>query len=92
MSDCHLLNKFYHKLDKLEVIPQSTNKIKVNIKKKKKIICFIGKLNTEKGYLEPPFEGHYIIVNQDKQLIDGTRRACTLLANQIEYAPAAWII
>ena len=27
-------------------------------------------LNTEKGYLEPPFEGHYIIVNQDKQLID----------------------
>ena len=44
------LNKFYHKLDKLEVVPQSTNKFKVNIKKKKKIICFIGKLNTAKGY------------------------------------------
>ena len=44
------LNKFYHKLEKLEVIPQSTNKVKVNIKNKKKIICFIGKLNTAKGY------------------------------------------
>ena len=30
------LNKFYHKLEKLEVIPQSTNKVKVNIKNKKK--------------------------------------------------------
>ena len=44
------LNKFYHKSEKLEVISQSTNKIKVNLKNKKKIISFVGKLNTAKGY------------------------------------------
>jgi len=35
---------------KLLVIHQSTNKTKVNLTKKKKIITFIGKLNTSKGY------------------------------------------
>ena len=35
---------------KLLVIHQSTNKTKVNLTKKKKIISFIGKLNTSKGY------------------------------------------
>ena len=35
---------------KLLVIHQSTNETKVNLKKKKKIISFIGKLNTSKGY------------------------------------------
>lgn len=35
---------------KLLVIHQSTDKTKVNLKKKKKIISFIGKLNTSKGY------------------------------------------
>ena len=35
---------------KLEVIKQSINKKKVNLNKKKKIISFIGKLNSAKGY------------------------------------------
>ncbi len=35
---------------KLLVIHQSTNETKVNLRKKKKIISFIGKLNTSKGY------------------------------------------
>ena len=41
---------FYHKSDKLEVIHQSINKVKVNIKKKQNLIIFAGKLNTAKGY------------------------------------------
>ncbi len=36
--------------DKLKVIHQSTSKTKINFKKKKKIISFIGKLNSSKGY------------------------------------------
>jgi glycosyltransferase involved in cell wall biosynthesis len=44
------LDKFYHKSHKLEVIHQSTNKVKVDLNKKKKIITFVGKLNTAKGY------------------------------------------
>ncbi len=44
------LNKFYHKLNKLEVINQSTNKPKINLNKKKNIIVFAGKLNSAKGY------------------------------------------
>ena len=36
--------------DKLSVIPQSTSKSKINFDKKKKLISFIGKLNTSKGY------------------------------------------
>jgi len=44
------LNKFYHKSEKLEVIHQSTNKTKINLNNKKKIISFVGKLNTAKGY------------------------------------------
>ena len=44
------LNKFYHKSDKLEVIHQSINKTNVNLNDKKKIITFVGKLNTAKGY------------------------------------------
>ena len=44
------LNKFYHKSDKLEVIHQSSNKVKVNISKKKNVITFVGKLNSAKGY------------------------------------------
>ena len=37
-------------LSKISVIHQSTSKTKVDFKKKKKIISFIGKLNTSKGY------------------------------------------
>ena len=36
--------------DKISVIHQSTSNIKINFKKKKNIISFIGKLNTSKGY------------------------------------------
>ena len=36
--------------EKLVIIPQSTSKTKINFEKKKKIISFVGKLNTSKGY------------------------------------------
>ena len=36
--------------DKTSVIHQSTSNVKINFKKKKNIISFIGKLNTSKGY------------------------------------------
>ncbi len=38
------------KIDKLEIIHQSTSKTKIDFNKKKKIISFIGKLNSSKGY------------------------------------------
>ena len=44
------LKTFYHKSKKLIVIHQSTNKVNINLKKKDKIITFVGKLNTAKGY------------------------------------------
>lgn len=44
------LTNFYHKSEKLEVIHQSTNKTKINLKKKEKLITFVGKLNSAKGY------------------------------------------
>jgi len=44
------LPKIYHKLDKLAVIYQSTSKVKIDIEKKHKLITFVGKLNTAKGY------------------------------------------
>ena len=44
------INKIYFKSKKLLVICQSTNKVKVNLKKKQKIITFVGKLNRAKGY------------------------------------------
>ena len=40
----------YQKIDKLAVIYQSTKKKKIDIKKKERIISFVGKLNTAKGY------------------------------------------
>ena len=36
--------------DKIKVIPQSTSKVKIDFSKKKKIISFVGKLNSAKGY------------------------------------------
>ena len=36
--------------DKITVIEQSTSKVKINFKKKKNLITFIGKLNASKGY------------------------------------------
>ena len=44
------LKTFYHKSKKLIVIHQSTNKVNINLKKKDKIITFVGKLNSAKGY------------------------------------------
>ena len=44
------LNEIYIKSPKLLVIHQSTNKQKINLNKKEKIITFAGKLNRAKGY------------------------------------------
>ena len=44
------LPKLFFKIDKLIVIYQSTNKPIINLKKKEKIITFVGKLNKAKGY------------------------------------------
>ena len=43
-------NKFEIPEDKLNVIYQSSKKVKINFNKKKKIISFVGKLNSAKGY------------------------------------------
>ncbi|MDA9167706.1 glycosyltransferase, partial [Candidatus Pelagibacter sp.] len=44
------LDSFYAGSPKLEVINQSTNKPKIDFKKKNKVITFVGKLNSAKGY------------------------------------------
>ena len=44
------LDNIYCKSPKLKVIKQSIDPKKINFKKKKKIITFVGKLNTAKGY------------------------------------------
>ena len=44
------LPKFYQKIDKLTVVYQSTIKRNIDLKKKEKIITFVGKLNYAKGY------------------------------------------
>ena len=44
------LGKFYQNSTKSIVIHQSTNLKKINLNKKKKIITFVGKLNSSKGY------------------------------------------
>ena len=44
------INKFYLNSEKIDVICQSTDKVSVNLKDKKKIIMFVGKLNKSKGY------------------------------------------
>ena len=44
------LNEFYKKSEKLIVVHQSTQKQKINLKNKKNIITFVGKLNKAKGY------------------------------------------
>ena len=44
------LDKFYYNSHKIEIIHQSTNKVKIDIKKKENIITFVGKLNKSKGY------------------------------------------
>ena len=44
------LKSFFHKSKKLQVIHQSTSKKKIDFSKKEKLISFVGKLNTAKGY------------------------------------------
>ena len=44
------LKSFFHKSKKLQVIHQSISKKKIDISKKDKLITFVGKLNTAKGY------------------------------------------
>ena len=44
------LENIYHKSDRLQVIHQSINKTSVDLKKKQKLITFVGKLNLAKGY------------------------------------------
>ena len=44
------LDNFYSGSPKLEVVNQSTNKPKIDFTKKNKLITFIGKLNSAKGY------------------------------------------
>ncbi len=44
------LDNFLINSEKIEVIYQSTNKKKININKKEKLITFAGKLNKSKGY------------------------------------------
>jgi len=44
------LDGFYSGSPKLEVINQSTNKPKIDFTKKSKVITFVGKLNSAKGY------------------------------------------
>ena len=44
------LNKFEIDNNKLIVLYQSANKVKINFKNKRKIISFVGKLNLAKGY------------------------------------------
>ena len=44
------MNDIYARSEKLLVVPQSTSKERVNLKKKKNIITFVGKLNRAKGY------------------------------------------
>jgi len=46
---------------------------------------------SDKKYLEPPFHEHYIIVSSNWRCIDGLRRACVLLSNNVETAPVAWV-
>ncbi len=44
------IDRFYHNSSKLMVIPQCINKKKVDFNKKEKLITFVGKLNSSKGY------------------------------------------
>ena len=44
------IDNFYHNSEKVEVIYQSTSRVKVNLNQKKKIITFVGRLNSSKGY------------------------------------------
>ena len=48
-------------------------------------------ISSDKDYLEPPYESHYIIVRNNWNCIDGLRRACVLLSNGVEEAPVAWV-
>ena len=42
--------KIKNYVNKIKIIPQSTSKVSIDFSKKKKIISFVGKLNSAKGY------------------------------------------
>ncbi len=44
------IDNFYHNSEKVQVIYQSTSRVKINLDKKEKIITFVGRLNSSKGY------------------------------------------
>jgi glycosyltransferase involved in cell wall biosynthesis len=44
------INNYKKKNSKYEIIPNSTNKVKINFKNKKNLIVFAGRLNLSKGY------------------------------------------
>ncbi len=46
-------------------------------------------IQSDKDYLEPPYQDHYVIVRRDGLLIDGLRRSCVLLYNGVENIPVA---
>lgn len=48
-------------------------------------------ISSQKNYLEPPYESHYIIVGSNWHCIDGLRRSCVLLSRGVEEAPVAWV-
>jgi len=48
-------------------------------------------IQSDKDYLAPPYDSHYVIVRRDGLLIDGLRRSCVLLHNGIENIPVAVI-
>ena len=48
-------------------------------------------LNSDKLYLDPPFENKYIIVADNGLLIDGLHRAVALLSSGIDKAPIALV-
>lgn len=48
-------------------------------------------INSQKCYLEPPYESHYIIVRSNWHCIDGLRRSCVLLSRGVQTAPVAWV-
>ena len=48
-------------------------------------------LNSNKSYLEEPYEQHLIIISSNWSCVDGLRRSCALLANKVDTAPVAWV-
>ena len=48
-------------------------------------------LNSDLFYLDPPHEDKYIIIDRNRNLIDGLHRSVALLVNGFDKVPAAVI-